>query len=699
MHPFMGGFRSADGKPRRKVIGAFLLAMLPAAHAAGSDMPATIAIDSASVNGMLIGHAISYLIDRDAALTIEQVIDSSRSREWIKSTRQIPGFGFTANAYWIRIPLCNTAPRQLEFLIEVGYGLLDDVQLFIPQGASFTVRLSGDLKPFRQREIKHHNFIFPLVQQPGMSVYYLRVHSTCAMNIPLKIWSPDTFTSATRDHHLVMGIIYGILLIMSLYNLIVFCSTRDIAYLYYVLFIVSYSALTLALSGMGFQYVWPDTPWLCNSVPLFLFLTIATGIVFSQRFLHLAEYAPHINFVHTLFAGISLVMAAASCMLPYRISINLAAGLAVFILIFLYLTEIGLFRKGSRASRFSLIAWTAVVIGALSTLIMNFGAIPNNFFTIWGFQIGGIANIVVFSFGLLDKVNGMKIKVEHLHTNLGELVEERTHDLHSAMERLDGQNRQLSKAKDSLWGEMQLAKKIQTALLPQKVTLSGYEIAVHMLPAAEVGGDYYDVISAQGKEWICIGDVSGHGVSAGLVQMMVQTSIHFALGDTEKQFSPSQLLSRINRTITRNMQLLGEQKYMTITALACQHGGEIAFAGLHQDLLVYRHGAKMVEEIGTTGIWLGVLNEIDGMLRDTSIQLEPQDVLVMYTDGITEALRTTADGTEEMFGQKRLCEILATLGSTEPRILVKRVFTELAQYRRDDDATIVVIRREGPAHA
>jgi phosphoserine phosphatase RsbU/P len=84
----------------------------------------------------------------------------------------------------------------------------------------------------------------------------------------------------------------------------------------------------------------------------------------------------------------------------------------------------------------------------------------------------------------------------------------------------------LKKARDALWGEMEVAKRIQTSLLPKLHEVNGYTIAASMQPADEVGGDYYDVVeSAKGETWLCVGDVSGHGVESGLIMMMTQTSI------------------------------------------------------------------------------------------------------------------------------------------------------------------------------
>ncbi|MGD9251593.1 MAG: hypothetical protein PVG19_10240, partial [Desulfobacterales bacterium] len=79
---------------------------------------------------------------------------------------------------------------------------------------------------------------------------------------------------------------------------------------------------------------------------------------------------------------------------------------------------------------------------------------------------------------------------------------------------------ELKAARDAIWSEMELAKRIQTALLPDKQKVQGYEIAATMKPAREVGGDYYDIVETpQGDKWVTIGDVSGHGVDSGLIMM------------------------------------------------------------------------------------------------------------------------------------------------------------------------------------
>lgn len=299
-----------------------------------------------------------------------------------------------------------------------------------------------------------------------------------------------------------------------------------------------------------------------------------------------------------------------------------------------------------------------------------------------------------------DMAANMKIAKEQIHdyaNNLEEKVKERTQELNAANEELEAINETLITTRDALWGEMQLAKKIQTVLLPEKPEISGLEIAAYMMPADEIGGDYYDIINVKGLDWLIIGDVSGHGVPAGLIMMMAQTSIHTVLSENP-ELKPDKLLARINKVITANIKKLGESKYMTITVMACLKNGEFYYSGLHQDIMIYRAATKKVDTIETEGIWLGVESEIEFANKEEKFVLQKGDVLLLYTDGLTEAWKIGTSGEERytknsMFGSEKLVSCLASLGEKHPEDIKKGLLDELLNYKTEDDITIVVVKK------
>lgn len=236
--------------------------------------------------------------------------------------------------------------------------------------------------------------------------------------------------------------------------------------------------------------------------------------------------------------------------------------------------------------------------------------------------------------------------------------------------------------------EMKLAHHIQTILLPEKPSLKGYEIAVSLTPADEVGGDYYDILTVGGYNWLVIGDVSGHGVSAGLVMMMVQTAIHTVLFDNPS-VKPAHLLSIINSVIFDNIERMAESKHMTITVLSVGQNGRFSFSGLHEDILIYRSFTGAVEEIETEGMWIGLEPDISTILNNNYFDLNVGDSLILYTDGITEAMGKK----EELYGSDRIIELLRKHGSKSAADIHQKIIESLDIWNKDDDVTLLVIKK------
>jgi serine phosphatase RsbU (regulator of sigma subunit) len=263
-------------------------------------------------------------------------------------------------------------------------------------------------------------------------------------------------------------------------------------------------------------------------------------------------------------------------------------------------------------------------------------------------------------------------KLRRLYSRLEAMVAERTNELNAALR--------------ELWGEMELARKIQTALVPRDPALDGCDVASVMKPADQVGGDYYDVFRTGDREWIAMGDVSGHGVPAGLVMMMTQTAIRTAV-HADPTASPARVLDVVNRTLTENIRRLGDDKYVTLQLLRRDPDGTIQFSGQHQDLLVYRAENASVETIACEGPWIGLMDEIGPLLTDQTFKLGSDDVLLLHTDGVTEAKR---GGT--MLDATGLSELLAQNAASSSGQLVSAILTRLEQYEVFDDVAIVAIK-------
>ncbi|WP_437630239.1 SpoIIE family protein phosphatase [Sorangium sp. So ce854] len=243
--------------------------------------------------------------------------------------------------------------------------------------------------------------------------------------------------------------------------------------------------------------------------------------------------------------------------------------------------------------------------------------------------------------------------------------------------------------------ESAVAARIQTTLVPEQLDVEGLELCAAMTPAAEVGGDYYDVIATPGGGWLGIGDVAGHGLAAGLVMLMIQSMVS-ALTSRDPGASPSELIAALNKAIYKNVRgRLKRDEHATLLLLRYERGGRVTFAGAHDDVIVCRARTRRCVCIPSTGVWVGVLPSIEAMTRDAELVLEDGDVLVLYSDGVTEA----RNAHREQFGLERLCAAIEAAQAAPVEAIRDRILREVEGWcpSPDDDITVVVARYRAPA--
>jgi len=252
-------------------------------------------------------------------------------------------------------------------------------------------------------------------------------------------------------------------------------------------------------------------------------------------------------------------------------------------------------------------------------------------------------------------------------------------------------------AKQRLERELEIGARIQTCILPKRVLVPGLDIASHMRPATEVGGDYYDILPASNGCWIGIGDVAGHGLTSGLVMLMAQAAI-CALVDSVGTPSPREILCDANRLLYENVRhRLGHDQFVTMSLLRYFRDGRVSFAGAHEDMIVYRADRGKCDVIQTEGIWLGVKADIAEQTRDRNLQLRDRDVIVLYTDGITEA----KDKDGKQFGLSRLVDVVERSGELPVHEMLDTIFREVDAWMdtQHDDVTALVVRYQAaPSH-
>jgi serine phosphatase RsbU (regulator of sigma subunit) len=256
--------------------------------------------------------------------------------------------------------------------------------------------------------------------------------------------------------------------------------------------------------------------------------------------------------------------------------------------------------------------------------------------------------------------------------------------------------RAIAERHERLAREVEVAERIQTSILPRSPRVAGLDVSAAMLPASEVGGDYYDILPEEDGCWFGIGDVSGHGLNAGLIMLMMQSMIS-ALTKRDPDAAPRDVISALNVALFDSVRgRLHMEHHATLTLLRYRRSGEIAFAGAHEDVIVFRADTMRCETHATSGTWVAAVADVRKPTVDSALQLRQGDFLVLHTDGVTEARNVGG----EMFGPERLCaeiEQACSMGSATAAAVQAHVVGKVKRWThvQQDDVTVVVAKYSG----
>jgi serine phosphatase RsbU (regulator of sigma subunit) len=268
--------------------------------------------------------------------------------------------------------------------------------------------------------------------------------------------------------------------------------------------------------------------------------------------------------------------------------------------------------------------------------------------------------------------------------------------LAGANQQITDLNQRLQAENSRLSAELEVTHRLQTMLLPKEKELSqidDLEIAGFMQPAQEVGGDYYDVLQHNhNRVTIGIGDVTGHGLESGVLMLMVQTAVRTLMENNETD--PKKFFEVLNRTIYKNVQRMNSDKNLTLCLLDYQQG-RLSLSGQHEEMVVVRSGGE-VELIDTIdlGFPIGLEETIEDFVFQAEVNLAPGDIVVLYTDGITEAENHLG----VQYGLERLCDIVRqnwykSAGELR-KLVIEDVRSHIGVQKIYDDITLVVLKQK-----
>lgn len=397
-----------------------------------------------------LNNAIHYYEDRNAAHTLTEILGDP-AIAWKPLPEATPSFGFTGSVFWLHFSLCPSGNRSQSPVLEIAYPLLDDIQVFAVAGGSVIYQMtSGDNIPFSERPSQHRNFVFFLPKtHPNVLDVYIRIQTTSAVQVPLRLFTQSDFFSQSQRALLMQGVYFGLILAMILYNAFLFLSLREYPYLLYILFTTSYLCFQGVLQGL-FQQFFFDSVWLQNhTLLIFGYASILFANLFAVSFLKLRKNNPLLCHILRGIGAVSALAAAFSSVLPYEIMVKMMLILAIPSSLLIMAAGFRLWWSGHLPARIFAIAWTTLLVSFVLASFNKFGILPRTTWTEDIMQIGGVLEVILLSIALAERVNEEKrqrILVEQrLASSLEAEVQKRTEELNIALTQLESANAILDK--------------------------------------------------------------------------------------------------------------------------------------------------------------------------------------------------------------------------------------------------------------
>ncbi len=368
-----------------------------------------------NTRSLALGRDTQVFEDPTGDATIQQVSSPEGAARFRPVAGQSLNAGYSRSAFWLKVRLTYRPANPLasaDWLLEMAYPPMDHVDLYLGDGDA-RPRLAwqtGDMLPFASRQIKQNNYVFDLnLNAHETKTVYLRVASHGSVQAPLNLWASHAYIEEQPSRLYILGMIYGVLAVMLIYNLFIYLSVRDTAYLYYILYITFFGLYQVSVNGAAIEYFWPDNPWWANTSTTFL---IAAAILFASQFTRKFLQTPSLGRwldvpLLAMMVCAAVIMALALSM-DYGVALRLVTGLVLLFTPVVLLIGLAAWFKGRRVARYFIFGWSAFLIGGVINATMLLGHLPNNFWTMYASQIGSVIEVALLSLALADRINAMR---------------------------------------------------------------------------------------------------------------------------------------------------------------------------------------------------------------------------------------------------------------------------------------------------
>ncbi|UZD22925.1 transposase [Algoriphagus halophytocola] len=351
---------------------------------------------------------LTFYEDASNELELDDILSSSISGK-LKINSDFTKHQFsTENTYWVKVAIQKTPTSNKQWLLEFYDQTIDQITAYIPTEGGFRELKLGDQAPFSDRVFSHKNFQIPVANQTaGTDTYYFKIKSSQKADVRIAFRSYNRFIYYALNEYFLYGIFYGMILIISLYNGLIYLAIKEVKYLYYVFYLLSVGIFAACVDGIAFQYLWPNHPgWNQPASGLFSYLIVMFALLFSTHFLNLKRRFPS---MHRSFQVILLVktilFAAGIAFFPKLLEIQIYDIVPFFLILF---SSVFVWIKGYSVARLFVVAYAILFLGVALKILVHTAIIPHSTVLYYSLHIAFLIEMLLLTLALGDRVKILK---------------------------------------------------------------------------------------------------------------------------------------------------------------------------------------------------------------------------------------------------------------------------------------------------
>ncbi|MBL4868062.1 MAG: hypothetical protein JKY67_16980, partial [Pseudomonadales bacterium] len=437
----------------------FLLSISSSAPTLGANPDAPVLVISDTLTKKQLEPFITFLEDPASTETITSIKTDKFQKQFNPLPNPIINFGFTSSSYWFRFTIDHQLDETNTYLLEIDYPMVDELMIYtITESGNIDILRLGDKLPFHRRPILLRNFVIPIEFNPfETKQIYLQIKSSINISFPIRLWNSTRYLEAQQLYQWGVGIFYGIAFGLLVYNLFLYISVREKAFLFYIIYTFCTIGFYAVFDGLSFQALPWAIAWQNIAIMVFFCGAYISAIQFARYYLDTINNNPIIERISLTLIFITSIGFLAIFVVPNWIMSQIIVSSGIIVVSYLMVVGVIRWRQGNPLAKVYVVAWTLSIFTAGLAMLAALGIVSDFQSSVWAMKLGWITELMLLSLGLGLRINILKAEKVKEHQQAltaqqesktkSEFVARMSHEIRSPLNGILGMLKLLSDTK------------------------------------------------------------------------------------------------------------------------------------------------------------------------------------------------------------------------------------------------------------